>query len=116
MKTAPLFAPIMGQFAGAILPLPPQSAGDTTRMSRARFLRPQALRGARHETHIAVAAGHEGGGGEAAMGGNGIGRPGVILCKMTGGVISSRRFYEEIPGNPATASPLVFPETVFNAP
>ncbi len=28
----------------------------------------------------------------------------------------SRRFYEEVLRDPATASPLIFPETVFNAP
>ena len=28
----------------------------------------------------------------------------------------TRRFYEEVLSNPATASPLIFPETVFNAP
>jgi hypothetical protein len=35
---------------------------------------------------------------------------------MSGCVNYSRRFYDEVLKNPATASPLVFPETVFNAP
>jgi 3-oxoacyl-(acyl-carrier-protein) synthase len=35
---------------------------------------------------------------------------------MSGCVNYSRRFYDETLKNPATASPLVFPETVFNAP
>ena len=35
---------------------------------------------------------------------------------MGGGVSYSRRFYAEVLANPATASPLLFPETVFNAP
>jgi hypothetical protein len=43
-------------------------------------------------------------------------RLGVIVCMMAGGVTYSRRFYEEVLKEPATASPLVFPETVFNAP
>lgn len=43
-------------------------------------------------------------------------RLGVILCVMTGCVNYSRRFYDETLRDPATASPLVFPETVFNAP
>ena len=43
-------------------------------------------------------------------------RLGVILCMMAGGVIYSRRFFEEVLRDPATASPLIFPETVFNAP
>ena len=41
---------------------------------------------------------------------------GVIVCVFSGCVNYSRRFYGETLNNPATASPLVFPETVFNAP
>lgn len=41
---------------------------------------------------------------------------GIVLCVMSGCVIYSRRFYSEALADPATASPLVFPETVFNAP
>ncbi len=43
-------------------------------------------------------------------------RLGIVLCVMTGCVNYSRRFYHETLEEPATASPLVFPETVFNAP
>ena len=43
-------------------------------------------------------------------------RLGIIVCVMVGGVNYSRRFYEEVLREPATASPLLFPETVFNAP
>jgi hypothetical protein len=43
-------------------------------------------------------------------------RLGVILCAMTGCVNYSRRFYDETLRDPTSASPLVFPETVFNAP
>ena len=43
-------------------------------------------------------------------------RLGIVLCVMSGCVNYSRRFYDETLKNPATASPLVFPETVFNAP
>jgi hypothetical protein len=43
-------------------------------------------------------------------------RLGIVLCAMSGCVNYSRRFYDETLKNPATASPLVFPETVFNAP
>src|SRR6185436_3118812 len=43
-------------------------------------------------------------------------RLGVVLCVMTGCVNYSRRFYDEVLREPATASPLLFPETVFNAP
>jgi 3-oxoacyl-(acyl-carrier-protein) synthase len=43
-------------------------------------------------------------------------RTGVIVCTMSGSVQYSRRFYSELLQSPETASPLVFPETVFNAP
>jgi len=41
---------------------------------------------------------------------------GLIVCVLSGCVNYSRRFYEETLQDPATASPVVFPETVFNAP
>jgi 3-oxoacyl-(acyl-carrier-protein) synthase len=47
---------------------------------------------------------------------NGNHRLGIVLCVMAGCVGYSRRFYQETLENPATASPLVFAETVFNAP
>ena len=43
-------------------------------------------------------------------------QPGIIFCVMSGCVNYSRRFYDETLRDPATASPLIFPETVFNAP
>ena len=43
-------------------------------------------------------------------------RLGIIVCTMAGSVTYSRRFYEEVLREPALASPLLFPETVFNAP
>jgi 3-oxoacyl-(acyl-carrier-protein) synthase len=43
-------------------------------------------------------------------------RLGIIFCVTAGCVQYSRRFYGEAWQNPATASPLLFPETVFNAP
>jgi hypothetical protein len=43
-------------------------------------------------------------------------RLGVVVCLMAGCVTYSRRFCEEMFRDPATASPLLFPETVFNAP
>jgi 3-oxoacyl-(acyl-carrier-protein) synthase len=41
---------------------------------------------------------------------------GVIVCVFSGCINYSRRFYTETLNDPATASPVVFPETVFNAP
>jgi 3-oxoacyl-(acyl-carrier-protein) synthase len=45
-----------------------------------------------------------------------LSRLGVIVCVMSGCVNYSRRFYDEVLQDPAAASPLLFPETVFNAP
>ena len=41
---------------------------------------------------------------------------GVVVCLQSGCVQFSYRFFEETLQNPATASPLLFPETVFAAP
>ena len=43
-------------------------------------------------------------------------RLGIIFCTLAGGLQYTRRFFEEVTRNPATASPILFPETVFNAP
>lgn len=43
-------------------------------------------------------------------------RVGIIFCTMNGCVQFSRRFYAEALENPAFASPILFPETVYNAP
>jgi hypothetical protein len=43
-------------------------------------------------------------------------RLGIVVCTMCGCVAYSRRFYHEVLHDPPTASPLLFPETVFNAP
>ena len=41
---------------------------------------------------------------------------GIVYCAMSGCVNFSRRFYDETLKDPSTASPVIFPETVFNAP
>jgi 3-oxoacyl-[acyl-carrier-protein] synthase II len=43
-------------------------------------------------------------------------RIGLIFCLQSGCVQYSYRFFDEVLANPATASPLLFPETVFAAP
>jgi 3-oxoacyl-(acyl-carrier-protein) synthase len=43
-------------------------------------------------------------------------RLGVIICLQSGCVQFSYRFFDEVLKDPATASPLLFPETVFAAP
>jgi hypothetical protein len=67
-------------------------------------------------TQYAVAAALEALGKDAAQFNQSELRLGIILCVMSGCVSYSRRFYDETLRDPATASPLVFPETVFNAP
>jgi 3-oxoacyl-[acyl-carrier-protein] synthase II len=41
---------------------------------------------------------------------------GILFTMMNGCVNYTGRFYQEVLTNPAQASPLIFPETVFNAP
>jgi len=43
-------------------------------------------------------------------------RLGILFVMMNGCVIYTGRFYQEVLDNPSQASPLIFPETVFNAP
>ena len=44
------------------------------------------------------------------------GRLGLVMCVLSGCVQYTQRFFGEVLEDPATASPLLFPETVFNAP
>jgi 3-oxoacyl-(acyl-carrier-protein) synthase len=74
------------------------------------------LRRASPITQYAAAAALEALGEDAPEVSHGRLRLGIVLCVMAGCVSYTRRFFEEILENPLTASPLVFPETVFNAP
>ena len=74
------------------------------------------LRRASVITQHTVAAALEALGEDVAQVQSGALRLGIVVCTMAGGVAYSRRFYEEVLRDPATASPLIFPETVFNAP
>jgi 3-oxoacyl-(acyl-carrier-protein) synthase len=74
------------------------------------------LRRASPISQYLVAAAVEAVGSDADAIASGRLRLGVVLCVMSGCVNYSRRFYDETLRDPATASPLVFPETVFNAP
>jgi hypothetical protein len=80
------------------------------------FLAHARLRRASPMTHYTVGAALEAIGGDADLIRSGALRLGIVACTMTGGISYSRRFYEEVLQNPAVASPMVFPETVFNAP
>jgi hypothetical protein len=83
---------------------------------RPAFLAHPRLRRSSPITHFAVAAALEALGEDLPAVQSGALRLGVIVATMIGCVNYSRRFYDETLKDPATASPLVFPETVFNAP
>ena len=82
---------------------------------RPRLLAHPRLRRASPITHYAVAAALEGVTRLRAGRPDGI-RLGLIVCLHSGCVHYSCRFFEETLNDPATASPLLFPETVFAAP
>ena len=80
-------------------------------MKQPRFRRTTAV--ARHAVHAAAEAlGAE----RLALVQSGALRVGVIFCSMNGCVQFSRRFFAEVQENPMFASPILFPETVYNAP
>jgi hypothetical protein len=81
---------------------------------RPEFLAHPRLRRTSPITHYAAAAALEAVAGARARAGNL--RLGVVACLQSGCVQYSCRFYEETLQDPATASPLVFPETVYAAP
>ena len=74
------------------------------------------LRRASPISRYTLAAAVEALGGETAARAAVNGRLGVVVCVTAGGVNYTRRFYDETLRDPAGASPLLFPETVFNAP
>jgi hypothetical protein len=85
-------------------------------ISRSAFMTHARLRRSSLIAQYAVGAALEALGPDAENVKSGALRLGVIFCAMAGCVNYSRRFYDEILKDPATASPLIFPETVFNAP
>ena len=89
---------------------------SSTPALRPAFLSHPRLRRAGIMAQHTLAAALEALGADAALVQTGALRLGIIVCTMAGGVAYSRRFYEEVLQEPATASPLIFPETVFNAP
>ncbi len=84
--------------------------------ARPAFMAHPRLRRTSPITHFAVAAAIEALGEDAARVAARAMRLGIVFCAFGGCVGYSRRFYSEVLHEPATASPLVFPETVFNAP
>lgn len=83
---------------------------------RPAFLAHARLRRTSPIAHYSVSAALEALGADAAKVTSGALRLGIIYCSLTGCVNYSRRFYDEVLKNPSTASPLVFPETVYNSP
>jgi hypothetical protein len=83
---------------------------------RPAFLAHPRLRRTSPISHFAVGAALEALGSDHEAVAAGQLRLGIIFCAFTGCVGYSRRFYDEVLRDPATASPLIFPETVFNAP
>ena len=84
--------------------------------TRPEFLAHPRLRRTSPITHYAAAAALEAMGGLRAKAAAKDFRLGVIACLQSGCVQYSCRFYDETLKDPATASPLVFPETVYAAP
>ena len=85
-------------------------------VQRPAFLGHPRLRRSSAITQYAVGAALEALGADAALVQSGALRLGIVVCLMSGSVTYSRRFHEEVLSDPAVASPLLFPETVYNAP
>jgi 3-oxoacyl-(acyl-carrier-protein) synthase len=109
IEKSPLARPGWNGRALEVRQVPPPSP-------RPAFLSNPRLRRTSAISHYIVAAALEAIGADAAKVSAGEINLGVIVCVMSGCVNYSRRFYDETLRDPATASPLVFPETVFNAP
>jgi 3-oxoacyl-(acyl-carrier-protein) synthase len=84
--------------------------------SKPAFLAHPRLRRASAVSHYTVGAALEALGSSWPQAGQPADRLGIVFCTMCGGVRYTRRFVAETLQDPATASPVVFPETVFNAP
>jgi hypothetical protein len=83
---------------------------------RPAFLADPRLRRSTPIAQFVVGTAMEALGNDAALVRSGALRLGIVVCTMCGCVSYSRRFYDETLRDASTASPLLFPETVFNAP
>ena len=97
---------------------PLQARGVPALASRPPFAAHPRMRRTSPIGQYAVSAALEALGSKTATPGATSGRErlGIVYCAMSGCVNFSRRFYDETLKDPATASPVIFPETVFNAP
>jgi hypothetical protein len=99
---------------GADRPLPARLVPNPP--TRPDFLAHPRLRRSSPVTHYAASAALEAVAGLRAKPEAKELRFGIVACLQSGCVQYSCRFYDETLKNPATASPLVFPETVYAAP
>lgn len=83
---------------------------------RPAFMAHPRLRRASDLTHYAAAAVLEAMGMEDPSRHPQRGQLGLIFCLLAGCTQYSARFFHEVISDPATASPVLFPETVYNAP
>ncbi len=83
--------------------------------TRLGFLAHPRLRRTSPITHYAAAAALDAVAGLRALRTEKI-RLGLVVCQQAGCVNYSCRFFDEVLKDPATASPLLFPETVYAAP
>ncbi len=109
----PVASPVVTRTVGAlpvamrtVPPAPPLACLRESRMRRvspiSRFAVAAAFEALGEERRAAVKAGSL--------------RLGIVFSIANGCVSYSRRFYAEVLANPEMASPILFPETVFNAP
>jgi 3-oxoacyl-(acyl-carrier-protein) synthase len=97
--------------------VPRPHAGRLVPMKKDPLLAHPRLRRAGRISHFAAAASLEALGPERAEAvKSGSIRLGLVYTLVNGGVVYSRRFFGEVLAQPSTASPILFPETVFNAP
>lgn len=91
--------------ARLVPPPPPEKAARHPRLRRASAITRYSVAAA---VEAMTDAGHD-----PAAPPKGLG---ILFTMMNGCVNYTGRFYQEVLQNPAQASPLIFPETVFNAP
>ncbi len=103
--------------------VPRPNGGEPLRVNRVpvpspkpTFLAHPRMRRASPISQFALGAAMEAVGADVAAIASGAVRLGIVFCAFTGSVNYSRRFYSEVLKDPAGASPLLFTETVFNAP
>jgi 3-oxoacyl-(acyl-carrier-protein) synthase len=110
-------APLTTSDVPAPAGVPRPHAGRLVPLKKDPLLAHPRLRRAGRISHFAAAASLEALGDRLAEAvKSGSLRLGLVYTLVNGGVVYSRRFFGELLAQPSTASPILFPETVFNAP